>query len=181
MERHGFIRDILDVKVLILFVMARIDAPADADTIYALCFQDDCLSYFDVKEALPQLVQSGHLEEHNGRYSITEKGRLHGAATEDSIAYPVLQRAKVAVEAHNLEMHRAGRIRADIIEHGPNEISTVMTLSDGTADLMRLELAVPNRKQAQRLAHVFQTRADAIYAKVLHAVLEELDDHHANL
>ena len=57
MERHGFIRDILDVKVLILFVMARIDAPADADTIYALCFQDDCLSYFDVKEALPQLVQ----------------------------------------------------------------------------------------------------------------------------
>lgn len=75
MERHGFIRDILDVKVLILFVMARIDAPADADTIYALCFQDDCLSYFDVKEALPQLVQSGHLEEHNGRYSITEKGR----------------------------------------------------------------------------------------------------------
>ena len=148
MERHGFIRDILDVKVLILFVMARIDAPADADTIYALCFQDDCLSYFDVKEALPQLVQSGHLEEHNGRYSITEKGRLHGAA---------------------------------IIEHGPNEISTVMTLSDGTADLMRLELAVPNRKQAQRLAHVFQTRADAIYAKVLHAVLEELDDHHANL
>ena len=56
-----------------------------------------------------------------------------------------------------------------------------MTLSDGTADLMRLELAVPNRKQAQRLAHVFQTRADAIYAKVLHAVLEELDDHHANL
>ncbi len=82
MERHGFIRDILDVKVLILFVMARIDAPADADTIYALCFQDDCLSYFDVKEALPQLVQSGHLEEHNGRYSITEKGpapwRRHG-------------------------------------------------------------------------------------------------------
>ena len=78
-------------------------------------------------------------------------------------------------------MHRTGRIRAEIIEHSPTEISTVMTLSDGTADLMRLELAVPNRKQAQRLARVFQTRADAIYAKVLHAVLEELDDHHASL
>lgn len=102
-----------------------------------------------------------------GAIPSQKKAGLHGAATEDSIAYPVLQRAKAAVEAHNLEMHRAGRIRADIIEHGPNEISTVMTLSDGTADLMRLELAVPNRKQAQRLAYVFQTRADAIYAKVL--------------
>ena len=181
MERHGFIRDILDVKVLILFVMARAEAPADADTIYALCFQDDCLSYFDVKEALPQLVQSGHLEEHNGRYSITEKGRLHGAATEDSIAYPVLQRAKEAVEQHNLEVRRAGQIHAEVLEHDSGELSTVMTISDGSAVLMRLELAVPNQKQAQRVAQAFEARADATYAKVLHAVLEELDDHHAGV
>lgn len=181
MERHGFIRDILDVKVLILYVMARIDAPANADTIYALCFQDDCLSYFDVRQALPQLVSSGHLEEHNGRYAITEKGRRDGSATEDSIAYPVLQRAKEAVEAHNLELHRAGKIQAEVIQHSPTEFATVMTITDGSSDLMRLELAAPNEKQAKRLANAFRAHAEAIYSKVMHAVLDELDDSHAGV
>ena len=56
METHGFIHSMLDVKVLILYVMARAAYPADAQKIYELCYQDDCLSYFDVQEALPQMV-----------------------------------------------------------------------------------------------------------------------------
>ena len=68
-----------------------------------------------------------------------------------------------------------------MLEHDSGELSTVMTISDGSAVLMRLELAVPNQKQAQRVAQAFEARADATYAKVLHAVLEELDDHHAGV
>ena len=93
----------------------------------------------------------------------------------------MLQRAKEAVEQHNLEVRRAGQIHAEVLEHDSGELSTVMTISDGSAVLMRLELAVPNQKQAQRVAQAFEARADAIYAKVLHAVLEELDDHHAGV
>lgn len=48
MEQHGFIQDMLDVKVLILFVMAKLSYPVTLQTIYELCYQDDKLSYFDV-------------------------------------------------------------------------------------------------------------------------------------
>ena len=63
MERRGFIHDILDVKILILYVMSLVEEPISAQTIYELCYQDDCLSYFDVQEAIPQMVRSGHLVE----------------------------------------------------------------------------------------------------------------------
>ena len=64
MERHGFIQDILDVKILILYVMSLVQDPVSAQTIYELSYQDERLSYFDVQEAIPQMVESGHLENH---------------------------------------------------------------------------------------------------------------------
>ena len=63
MQRLGFIHDMLDVKVLVLFVMARVSYPVNIQQIYELCYQDDCLSYFDVCTAVPEMVTSGHLKE----------------------------------------------------------------------------------------------------------------------
>ena len=46
MRRLGFIHDMLDVKVLILFVMARVSYPVNMQEIYELCYQDECLSRY---------------------------------------------------------------------------------------------------------------------------------------
>ena len=43
MERHGFIHDMLDVKVLILYIMSRAMYPVDLQKIYELSYQDDGL------------------------------------------------------------------------------------------------------------------------------------------
>ena len=63
MSEYGFIRDMLDVKVLILYVADLAEKPMSVQDIYELCYQDDRLTYFDVCEAIPQLTASGHLEE----------------------------------------------------------------------------------------------------------------------
>ena len=41
MQRLGFIHDMLDVKVLILYVAARSHYPMTMQEIYELCYQDD--------------------------------------------------------------------------------------------------------------------------------------------
>ena len=67
----------MDVKVLILFVMARVNYPVNMQQIYELCYQDDCLSYFDVCTAIPEMVKSGHLKQvENDCYEITDKGAV---------------------------------------------------------------------------------------------------------
>ena len=112
MERHGFVHDMLDVKVLILYIMARVAYPVDLQKIYELSYQDDGLSYFDVAEAVPQMIESGHLERVDGeRYVITEKGREAGSVTEDSVAYPVMQRARAAVERYNRDVRRSSFVK----------------------------------------------------------------------
>ena len=110
MKRLGFIHDMMDVKVLILFVMDRVSYPITVQEIYELCYQDDCLSYFDVCTAVPEMAESGHLKEVEGqKYEITDKGREAGSLTEDSIAYTVKQRAENAVAKYTHRRHITSR------------------------------------------------------------------------
>ena len=173
MERHGFIHDMLDVKVLILFVMARVLYPVNEQKIYELCYQDDCLSYFDVRQAIPQMVESGHLEQTEEGFVITENGREAGAVTEDSIAYPVMQRTLAAVERFNREIRRDSFIRTEIIPQKNGDFSVVMGLDDEVGNLMTLELMAPSQKQARCLTRAFHKHADLLFQNIMSQLLED--------
>ena len=120
MERHGFIHDMMDVKVLILFVASRANYPMTTQQIYELCYQDDCLSYFDVCTAVPEMVASGHLQQDGEQYTITEKGREDGKLTEDSVAFSVRQRAENAVTRFNRQLRRKSYVSAGYTKREEN-------------------------------------------------------------
>lgn len=174
MQRHGFIHSMMDVKVLILYVTARVQFPVDEQKIYELCYQDECLSYFDVCEAIPQMVESGHLEcRADGNYIITEKGRETSAVVEDSLAYPVAQRAKKAVDQFNRQVKRSGLVRAETLERANGDYSVIMGLDDELGSLMTLELMAPSRQQANKLASIFRDHAEEIFQTIMTVFLEE--------
>lgn len=173
MER-GFIHDMLDVKLLILYIMARVMYPVDLQKIYELAFQDDCLSYFDLAQAVPDMVESGHLEEIEGkRYLITEKGREACAVTEDAIAYPVMQRAQAAVDRFNRAMRRSGFVKTSVKPREGGDYSVLLTLNDDVSDLLRMELMAPTQRQAYRLANAFSEKAEVIYKVIMDQLLTQ--------
>ncbi len=173
----GFIHDILDVKVLILYVMAQVSRPVSAQTIYELCYQDEGLSYFDVQEAIPQMVVSGHLEEvETGKFSITEKGRETQAVTEDAVAYPVRERARVAIDRLTEQEHREKFLRTAVEKKEDGNYTVHLGLDDAHGTLMELSLMAPTPQQARRLESGFRKNADLVYEAVMVGLLEELED-----
>jgi len=177
MQRLGFIHDMLDVKVLILFVMARVSYPVDIQQIYELSYQDDCLSYFDVCTAVPEMVRSGHLkEQENACFVITEKGRADGALTEDSIAFTVKQRAENAVARFNRQIRRSSFVKTQIIPREAGDFSVIMSLDDEAGNLMTLELMAPNQRQAVRLGRLFEKKAEAVYNLTMAELLDDEEE-----
>ena len=177
MRRLGFIHDMLDVKVLILFVMARVNYPVTSQQIYELCYQDDCLSYFDVCTAIPEMVKSGHLKEvENECFEITEKGKADGSLTEDSIAFTVKQRADNAVSRFNRQIRRSSFVKTQIIPRESGDFSVIMALDDEMGNLMTLELVAPNQRQAVRLGKLFEKKAEAVYNLTMAELLDEEDE-----
>ena len=177
MRRLGFIHDMLDVKVLILYVMARVSYPVNTQQIYELCYQDDCLSYFDVCTAIPEMVHSGHLKEvENENYEITEKGRADGSLTADSIAFTVKQRAENAVAKYNRQIRRSSFVRTQVIPRDSGDFSVIMALDDEMGNLMTLELMAPDQRQAVRLGKLFEKKAEMVYNLTMAELLDEEDE-----
>ena len=177
MNRLGFIHDMLDVKVLLLYVSARSNYPLTVQEAYELCYQDDCVSYFDVCTAMDEMVTSGHMRQVDGeKYEITEKGRTDGELTADSIAFTVKQRAEDAVAKFNRQLRRSSFVRTQILPRDNGECSVVMCLDDETGNLMTLELAAPDQRQAVRLSRLFEARAEDVYNMTMTVLLEDEDD-----
>ena len=174
MQRLGFIHDMLDVKVLILFVMSKVNYPVSIGEIYELCYQDECLSYFDVCTAVPEMVKSGHLQQlENDCYGITDKGRADGSLTEDSIAFTVKQRAENAVAKFNRQIRRKSFVKTQIIPRENGDFSVVMALDDEMGNLMTLELVAPDQRQAVRLSKLFEKKAEAVYNLTMAELLDD--------
>ena len=173
MQRLGFIHDMMDVKILILYVMARSDYPLTTQEIYELCYQDDCLSYFDVCTAIPEMVVSGHLKETaDGKIEITEKGRQDGELTADSIAFTVKQRAESAVARYNRQIRRSSFVKTRVVERDDGEYSVIMALDDEKGNLMTLELLAPDSTQAVRLSRLYEKKAEELYSLTMMALLD---------
>lgn len=176
MKRLGFIHDMMDVKVLILYVAARSGYPMTVQEIYELCYQDECLSYFDVCTAVPEMVASGHLKQVEGeKYEITEKGRQDGEITADSIAFTVKQRAENAVARFNRQLRRSSMVRSRVVPREGGDYSVIMALDDEMGNLMTLELFAPDQRQAVRLGKLFEKRAENIYNLTMTVLLEDED------
>ena len=176
MQRLGFIHDMMDVKVLVLFVTARSSYPLTSQEVYELCYQDDCLSYFDVLQAIPEMVASGHLRQaEEERYEITDKGRETAALTEDSIAFTVKQRAENAVARFNRQLRRSSFVKTQIVPRENGDHSVIMILDDEMGNLMSLELAAPDQRQAVRLSRLFEQKAEMVYNTTMMVLLEDED------
>ena len=177
MKKLGYIHDMMDVKVLILYVMNRTAYPLTVQELYELCYQDDCLSYFDVCTAVPELVQSGHLQQLPQEcYEITEKGRQHGELTADSVAFTVKHRVENAVEKFNRQLRRRSFVTTQVNTGDSGEISVTMTLKDEVGHLMTLSLMAPDNRQAHRLGKLLEQKAEEIYNLTMMELLDEEEE-----
>lgn len=177
MQRLGFIHDMMDVKILILYVAARTEYPVTTQELYELCYQDDCLSYFDVCTAIPEMVRSGHLQELEGeKYQITEKGRQDGELTADSLVFTVKQRAENAVLRFNRQLRRSSYVKTQVEPLDNGEFAVQMTLDDEAGSLMKLELYAPDQRQALRLSKLLERKAEEVYDLAMTELLDGEDE-----
>ena len=178
LKKLGFIHDMMDVKVLILYVTARTAYPLTVQELYELCYQDDCLSYFDVCTAVPELVQSGHLQAlPEERYEITDKGRQHGELTADTVAFTVKQRVENAVEKFNRQLRRKSFVTTEVHANEAGEILVTMSLKDEVGHLMTLSLMAPDNRQAHRLGRLLEQKAEDIYNLTMMELLDEEEEN----
>ncbi len=167
MERFGFIHEKLDIKILILFILRRLPGVVDPSTLGDLCSQcDDGIGYFDYSDCLAELVETGHVEENEEGYAITEKGARNADAVETSLPFSVRSRALKLIEPVRERLRRAAMIQASHTL-GEDGCFVELAMSDGEGEIIRLHLLCADEAQAKKIEKNFRKGAEGYYHKVM--------------
>ena len=170
MSRYGFIHDKLDIKFLVLYLMARIEGPINFATLTDLSMCDEGVDYFLFSQAVSELVDSEHLQITDDLYTITEKGRKNGSVCESSLPFSVRQRCDRNLSKLNAKLRLEAQVRAEILPRETSGFTVRLILDDNQDNLMTLELYSPTQEQAERLVTSFRTCPEQVYRTILTAL-----------
>lgn len=171
-ESFGFIREKLDIKILILYILARLPGPVDRDSLADVVFCDGGVDYFSFAECLSDLVSTGHISDDSDRYTITALGREDGAVMETSLPISVRDRADIAMLPVVDRIGREAMIEAghEITDQGCN---VYFALGDGQGELMRLTVLAGDERQARQMEKNFRNHAEDLYVRLIGMLQEE--------
>ncbi len=166
MDQLGFIHDKLDIKILILFVLRRLPAPVDPETLLELCQVDGGIGYFDYSDCISDLLKSGHMEETEDGFRITEKGARNAETVDNSLPYSVRARAMKRIAPVEERMRRQAMITA---RHTIDEKGCMVELAvaDGKGEMIHLHLLCSGEEQAKKMEKRFRKDAENYYQKIV--------------
>ena len=169
----GFIHDKLDIKFLILYLMARVAGPVDFTTLADLTFCDDGVEYFDFAESVAELVSTGHLAVEGDLYTITDKGRRNGEICESSLAFSVRKKCDRNLAKVNAVLRRNAQVRPELLPREDGGVTLRLILDDDKGNLMTLDLLAVSEDQANQLADQFRLHPETLYENILQTLLGE--------
>lgn len=168
MGSFGFISDKLEIKFLILYIAARVVGPVPFEVMQDLSMCDSGVDYFGFSECLADLVRTGHLvQDEEGLYAITDKGRRNSAICESSLPYSVRMQAEQSLVSCNEQLRRKALVRSQIQPREEGGYTVTLSLSDELDDLMNLQLLVTRQDMALELQKRFRAHAEEIYSRIL--------------
>lgn len=172
MESFGFIREHLDIKILILYVLARLPGAVDRESLADVVFCDGGVDYFSFSECLSDLVSTGHIAYEDDAYQITDKGREDGAVMETSIPISVRDHADMAMIPVAERVSRESMICAGhkMTEDG---CTVELAMSDGKGEVIRLSVLVGDERQARQMEKNFRRSAEEMYLKIVTLLTEK--------
>lgn len=166
----GFIHDKLDIKLLVLYIMARAAAPIDFTTLTDLSMCDSGVDYFQFAEAVSELVDSGHLEQQEEYYAITDKGRRVGESGESSLSPVIRRRCDQRLAPLNQALKRKAQVRAEVEPQSDGYVVRLAMDDDG-GSLFSLSLLAPSQEEGQHVADYFLRHPDRVYNGILGVLL----------
>ena len=167
MARTGFIQSELDLKLLVLYIMARTAGPITFLHLLDLALCDAGVDYFSLTEAVSHLVETGHLEQDGELFSITEKGRRNSEICESSLPYSVRMHCDENLVKLNNVLRREALVQTGLTPNEDGTCTVRLYLADDSGPLMDLKVLYPSPQQGQALAARFRETPEALYHKIM--------------
>ena len=177
LDNYGFIRQKIDIKILILYILNRLPAPVSQNMLTELTLIDNATNYFDYIECLTELEEKDLIiTTDEDKYSITPKGIRTAVEMESSLPYTVRIKASSGAERAAKILARDAMIKTSHKEKPEGGFTVNLSLSDGLGEMMHLDILAGSEKQAKEMEQRFRKNAESLYLRIAGILTEDTEE-----
>ena len=177
LDNYGFIRQKLDIKILILYILKRLPAPVSQNMLTELTIIDNATNYFDYIECLTELEEKDLIiTTEEDKYLITPKGIRTGEEMESSLPYTIRVKAASGAERASKILAREAMIKTSHKEKPEGGFTVSLSLSDGLGEMMHLDILAGSDAQAKEMEQRFRKNAESLYLRIAGILTEDQEE-----
>ncbi len=162
----GGLRSRTQIKILITFIVSKISEPLRDSTIIEALQVHGLANYFELSQAIDELIDNGILSSAEGLVYITPKGSL--SVDELSQELPKSVKETALADTINLQLleKREGENTVDI-NKTENGYNVTFRVAHKGENLMELTVYAADFEQAEQLKHNFLKNPSYVYSTVV--------------
>lgn len=170
-------KELLESKLIILYILDRMDMPVPELKLTEIILENKLMNYFMLKQYIDELAGDGHIKETSDKgktyYEITSSGSttlgyFHTMLPE-GIKSLILQKIGIAKK----EAKDASKLFADYGEEMDGSYTVTCSAGEDDFSLINLKISVGSRNDAARICENWNRYASEIYVEILQSLLKE--------
>ena len=162
-------------KVLILYVLDKIQKPITNDDLFKLISVRNNMNYFYFHQFLFDLIENKYISSYtkNGEdfLELTEEGKKIYSLTSDML--PGIMKLNIDTKIKNEleQMKEDASVSSEFIPYSENEFTVICRLSENHKTVFEFQTFAGSRHQAQAIIDNWENNAGDIYPKILDIIM----------
>lgn len=162
----GGLQDKNEIKILICFIISKIDALLKKSDITIVLQAYGLANYFDVSEAFSDLEASGSIKKVEEGFEITPQGKMIVNELSGNLPAVVKDKAINATMSYinKLKIEKENKVTICENKYG---FDVNCSISGGEFDMLKLTLYAPDKEFANTIKNNFYEKPAEIYNNIL--------------
>lgn len=184
MNSLGSNRELAENKLILLYIIDKINVPVSNLQITKLILENKFMNYFFLQQYLNELCSSGflHQKEEDSKtfYSITESGKQTLNYFINLIPTGIKGRIDNTIFSIRKKIKNETHITADFIPERENEYIVSCKVHEDDFSLIDLKITVGTKNDARRICRNWEKYSHEIYPEIINILIKDRDSNNSS-
>ncbi len=180
-ETTGGLRSTEKIRIIICYILANTDTYLSREDMLSSLYDNGIANYFEISQAIDNLLDVGAVEIEDGILTINEKGIKIARELEGELSVYIKNKAVRATKLTALYEKRKKENDVSITKTGEKSYRLDITLHSGLDNekdndrILDVSVYVTDKLQAEAMKNTFLNNPVKLYEKVIEALTEECE------
>ena len=164
-------------KLMILYMLKQVNFPLTSAQLSAFFLDHEYTTYYTLNQALNELLEAKliHVESnhHSSRYEITREGEETLSFFASKISPGIIDDIDGYLKENKFRLRNEVGVTADFYKSTNRDYVVQCQVREGKACLIKLELSVPDKNQAEMMCDHWRSKSQEIYAFAMKSLMSD--------